>query len=94
MLFLFITHGREIGGASVSLLLLNSEQRPLNRRQNLCFAREIWIAHVGDCRCVMGVPDGKGNSREFHMSPQALTEERNGNAHFHAHFIRTTRLRS
>lgn len=49
-------------GASVTLLLLlNSE--------------DIWIAHVGDCRCVTAVPDDRGNAREFHMVPRPLTED-------------------
>mgnify|MGYP002803389442 FL=1 len=48
-------------GASVTVLLMNST--------------EIWIAHVGDCRCVMGAPDQSGNTRDFHMSAVPLTED-------------------
>ncbi|CAE7039901.1 unnamed protein product [Symbiodinium natans] len=48
-------------GASVTVVLLNTEH--------------VWIAHVGDCRCVLAVPDTSGNAREFHMLPQRLTED-------------------
>lgn len=48
-------------GASVTVVLLNKEH--------------VWIAHVGDCRCVLAVPDTAGNAREFHMLPQRLTED-------------------
>lgn len=37
--------------------------------------KEIWVAHVGDCRCVMGVPDQSGNTRNFHISAIPLTQD-------------------
>jgi len=48
-------------GASMTVLLMNE--------------KEIWVAHVGDCRCVMGVPDQSGNTRSFHISAIPLTQD-------------------
>eukprot|EP00435_Cladocopium_sp_Y103_P023052 s1723_g5.t1 len=48
-------------GASMTVLLMNE--------------KEIWVAHVGDCRCVMGVPDQSGNTRNFHISAIPLTQD-------------------
>jgi len=48
-------------GASVTVLLINKER--------------VWIAHVGDCRCVLAAPDSSGNARDFHMLPERLTED-------------------
>jgi len=48
-------------GASVTVLLFNNEH--------------VWVANVGDCRCVMAVPDADGSARDFHVMPHALTME-------------------
>jgi len=48
-------------GAAVSVVLISKEH--------------IWIAHVGDCRVVLGVPDGTGMSRDFHYTANAVTHD-------------------
>jgi len=35
----------------------------------------IWIAHVGDCRAVLAVPDHRPNAEDFHFNPVALTQD-------------------
>jgi serine/threonine protein phosphatase PrpC len=35
----------------------------------------IWVAHVGDCKVVLGVPDSLPNAQEYHFCPVALTKE-------------------
>jgi len=48
-------------GAAVSVVLISKEH--------------IWVAHVGDCRVVLGVPDSTGMSRDFHYVPNAVTQD-------------------
>lgn len=48
-------------GAAVSVVLISKEH--------------IWIAHVGDCRVVLGVPDSTGMSRDFHYTASAVTHD-------------------
>jgi len=35
----------------------------------------IWVAHVGDCKVVLGVPDSLPNAEEYHFFPISLTKE-------------------
>jgi len=35
----------------------------------------IWVAHVGDCRAVLAVPDPQPNAQGFHFVPNALTQD-------------------
>jgi serine/threonine protein phosphatase PrpC len=35
----------------------------------------IWVAHVGDCRAMLGVPDPLDNAKEFHFKPVPLTSD-------------------
>jgi serine/threonine protein phosphatase PrpC len=35
----------------------------------------VWVAHVGDCKVVLGVPDSLPNAEEYHFCPVALTKE-------------------
>eukprot|EP00933_Yihiella_yeosuensis_P083630 TRINITY_DN97878_c0_g1_i1.p1 TRINITY_DN97878_c0_g1~~TRINITY_DN97878_c0_g1_i1.p1 ORF type:complete len:578 (+),score=93.05 TRINITY_DN97878_c0_g1_i1:87-1820(+) len=51
----------KLTGVSVTVICMDNEH--------------AWIAHVGDCRAVMGVPDEKGNARDFQYRPEALTED-------------------
>lgn len=37
----------------------------------------IWVAHVGDCRAVLGVADPLPNAEAFHYQPAALTKDHN-----------------
>jgi len=48
-------------GAAVTVLLFESDK--------------VWVAHVGDCRAVLGVPDPRPNAEEFHFVPVSLTED-------------------
>ncbi|CAE8721023.1 unnamed protein product [Polarella glacialis] len=48
-------------GASCTLVLMDGVQ--------------IWVAHVGDCRAVMGVQDSIGMARDFHFTSVPLTED-------------------
>eukprot|EP00931_Biecheleriopsis_adriatica_P000620 TRINITY_DN10069_c0_g1_i1.p1 TRINITY_DN10069_c0_g1~~TRINITY_DN10069_c0_g1_i1.p1 ORF type:complete len:561 (-),score=122.16 TRINITY_DN10069_c0_g1_i1:49-1731(-) len=48
-------------GAAVSVVVVSKEH--------------LWVAHVGDCRVVLGVPDQVGSSRDFHVAPVPLTED-------------------
>eukprot|EP00746_Dinoflagellata_sp_MGD_P166835 gnl/MRDRNA2_/MRDRNA2_97002_c0_seq1.p1 gnl/MRDRNA2_/MRDRNA2_97002_c0~~gnl/MRDRNA2_/MRDRNA2_97002_c0_seq1.p1 ORF type:complete len:581 (-),score=114.87 gnl/MRDRNA2_/MRDRNA2_97002_c0_seq1:86-1609(-) len=34
----------------------------------------IWVAHVGDCKVVLGVPDEFPNAKEYHFHPVTLTK--------------------
>merc|ERR1719191_2539237 len=35
----------------------------------------VWVAHVGDCKVVLGVPDSLPNAEEYHFCPVQLTKE-------------------
>jgi len=35
----------------------------------------IWIANVGECKVLLGVPDDKDNAEAYHFAPVALTED-------------------
>lgn len=35
----------------------------------------IWVAHAGDCKVVLGVPDQSVNSESYHFTPLALSED-------------------
>jgi len=35
----------------------------------------VWVAHVGDCRAVLGVPDPHANAASFHFAPNCLTSD-------------------
>lgn len=35
----------------------------------------VWVAHVGDCRAVLAVPDPQPNAEGFHFVPNALTHD-------------------
>lgn len=48
-------------GASVTLVLVDP--------------RQLLVAHVGDCRAVLGVPDWRPNAEEFHFTPLPLTQD-------------------
>lgn len=48
-------------GASCTVVLLEAEH--------------VWIAHVGDCRAILGAPDPRENAQEFHFVPIKLTED-------------------
>jgi len=48
-------------GAAVTVALMDSEN--------------VWVAHVGDCRAVLGVPDHLPNAEDFHFKPVALTQD-------------------
>jgi len=48
-------------GASLTAVLIDDE----------C----IFVAHVGDCRAVLGVPDPQANAEAFHFVPMALSED-------------------
>eukprot|EP00930_Biecheleria_cincta_P089232 TRINITY_DN7850_c0_g1_i1.p1 TRINITY_DN7850_c0_g1~~TRINITY_DN7850_c0_g1_i1.p1 ORF type:complete len:600 (-),score=112.68 TRINITY_DN7850_c0_g1_i1:363-2162(-) len=48
-------------GAAVTVVLIGKEQ--------------LWIAHVGNNRVVLALPDEVGNSRDFHFAPRELTED-------------------
>lgn len=48
-------------GASVTVALVDPEN--------------VWVAHVGDCRAVVGVPDHLPNAEEFHFTPVAMTQD-------------------
>lgn len=37
--------------------------------------QRLTVAHVGDCRAVLGVPDQSGNAEWFHFLPVSLTED-------------------
>jgi serine/threonine protein phosphatase PrpC len=35
----------------------------------------VWVAYVGDCKVVLGVPDSLPNAKEYHFTPVTLTKE-------------------
>jgi len=53
----------QLAGAVVTVALVDSET--------------IMVAHVGDCRAVLGVPDHRPSAEEFHFNPVALTQDHN-----------------
>lgn len=53
----------DLAGAVVTVALVDSET--------------VMLAHVGDCRAVLGVPDHRPNAEEFHFNPVALTQDHN-----------------
>lgn len=48
-------------GASITAIVFDDEH--------------VWVAHVGDCKAVLGVPDNTGAAREFHYRAVPLTED-------------------
>lgn len=50
-----------LAGASVTVVVID--------------AHHAWVAHVGDCRAVLGVPDPQMNAEAFHFSPNCLTTD-------------------
>mmetsp|Transcript_65299 Transcript_65299/g.141747 ORF Transcript_65299/g.141747 Transcript_65299/m.141747 type:complete len:551 (+) Transcript_65299:74-1726(+) len=50
-----------LAGAAVTVALVDDEH--------------VWIAHVGDCRAVLGVPDVKENAEQFHFDINCLTSD-------------------
>lgn len=48
-------------GASVTALLIDTDH--------------VWVAHVGDCRAVLGTPDASENSETYHFTSVPITED-------------------
>jgi len=48
-------------GASVTAILIDADH--------------VWVAHVGDCRAVLGTPDSSENSETYHFTPVPVTED-------------------
>jgi len=53
----------QLAGAVMTVALVDSET--------------IVVAHVGDCRAVLGVPDHRPNAEDFHFNPVAVTQDHN-----------------
>jgi len=51
----------KLAGASCTAMLIDSAY--------------VWVAHVGDCRAVLAVPDPQPNAEGFHFVPNALTQD-------------------
>jgi len=48
-------------GAACTVLLLSPDN--------------VWVAHVGDCKVVLGLPDSLPNAKQYHFCPVPLTKE-------------------
>lgn len=55
------TFSLELAGAACTVVLMNGE--------------DVWVAHVGDCRAVLAVPDPMPNAEQFHFAPNTLTQD-------------------
>uniref|UniRef100_A0A7S2JPF8 PPM-type phosphatase domain-containing protein n=1 Tax=Zooxanthella nutricula TaxID=1333877 RepID=A0A7S2JPF8_9DINO len=38
-------------------------------------SESVWVAHVGDCRAVLAVPDARPNAESFHFMANVLTQD-------------------